>query len=171
MQTLLKRSPEYVNHRIEYINHLFSFSWTKTAEPLSLPLTLYLYYTILFAVCQGVFWNFSKYFFSRCLSVYYYVQIPRFGNFRLPLNLPLLYHRFEILSRGFLKFSEKIFDRCLRVYNIMNAPAFSDLQRPWREPLAFDTLIITYLWEFVKTFLRIFEKYFLTLTVNAVPRV
>ena len=145
--------------------HPFLFGWVKTAEPLSLPLTWYLYYIILFAVCQeklcfsrgrftvhqGVFWNFSKYFFSRCLSVYYYVQIPRFENFCLPLNLPLLYHRFEVLSSLFLKFSEKIFGRCLRVYNIMNAPAFSDFQNAWtRKPLAFDTLIIAHLWEFVK---------------------
>lgn len=76
------------------------------------------------------FKNFSKYFFSRCLSVYYYAQIPRFEIFCFAIDLPLLYHRFGILSRGFLKFSEKIFGRCLRVYNIMNAPAFSDFQKP-----------------------------------------
>ena len=122
------------------MNHILFLGWTKTAKPLSLPLTLYLYYTILFAVCQEklcfsrgrftvhqeFFKNFSKYFFSRCLSVYYYAQTPRFENFCFAIDLPLLYHRFGNLSRGFLNFSEKIFGRCLRVYNIMNAPAFSD---------------------------------------------
>ena len=153
------------------MNHPFSFGWVKTAKPLSSPLTLYLYYIILFAVCQYLFQKFFKIFFQSLSICLLLCTDTAFWKFLLCYWLAFIISQVREFVNTFWKFSEKIFGRCLRVYNIMNAPAFSDFQMPWREPLAFDTLIITHLWEFVKTFLRIFEKYFLTLTVDAVPRV